>query len=565
MNAKVHPLVAVLVIVATFVALGVWAWGGGQAREIGGPAELLESPSGHLYVQMQNFLLEHDANGQFVKRHKLSELGVERVLGAIGFFRNGDILLRVGPDERTFFDNVRAYLRHRNEKPVQSDSTHSGLHRCTLETGECRPFGTGRIDFNAAFSVFIDPAGNEVYVSDTTRHALRKYSAAGEHLADSEGGYKFPNQLVLHDGRLLVANTNHHEVRIVSPETDSFGREIVAVNVVPPVASRNEQTWPSHFARVGDEWWVNNMRSAMNDGGIYIFDDDWQFKARVDLPAGADPIALLPFNGEVLVSDWKNDRVRRVLVNGIHVGDFASAGLKELVAESVEQRWQYQAIAYFALAALGLLIIGLLIAMLVIESAPDAPESPVEPTIDAPDEMIWFKPDERVVRTMRWTVWLGGVMVVALAPLVIYVIFATDFLLASYDFVLPIVVIATIFVPLLYASQSNMSSAIGLQGQNVTLRDHTGRETTYPASKMSYSENGIAGPDSAVFLGQQQLAIYDRHLLETQVFPRLASATSVSAWEMQKMLIRVRHPQGMATVAVLIGAAVCGVLWALMR
>lgn len=565
MNAKVHPLVAVLVIVATIVALAVWAWGTGQAKEIGGPAELLVSPSGHLYVQMQNRLLEHDTDGQFVKRHELSALGVERVLGAIGFFPNGDILLRLGPDERSFLDNARAYLRHRNEKPAQSDSAGSGLHRCTLETAECRPFGTGRIDFKAAFGVYIDSKSNAVYVSDTTRHLLRKYSATGEHLADSEGGYKFPNQVLMHDGRLYVANTNHHEVRIVSPETDDFGREIAAVNVVPSSATRNQQIWPSHFARVGDEWWVNNMRSAMNEGGIYIFDDSWNFKTRVDLPAGADPIGLIPFNGEVLVSDWNNDRVHRVLVNGVHVGDFESPGLRLLVAESIERRWKNQAIAWFALIALGLMIFGMLVQALLTNTPPDAPDSPVDTQMNFPDEMVWLTPDERVVGKLRLSVWLGAILIMGLVPLLIYVMVATDFHLAKYEFVLPIVVLIILFVPILWASQSNIKSAIGLRGDQVTLRDYTGKETTFPLSKVSYAANAIAGPGAAVFLGQQQMAIYDRRLLDEQLFPRLANSKAVSAWEMQKMLIQMRHPQGVATIVVVIGTLLGGIWYVLTR
>jgi len=565
MNAKVHPLVAVLVIVATLAALGVWAWGSGAAKEIGGPAGLIASPSGHLYVQMQNVLLEHDTEGQFVKRHDLSRLGVERVLGAIGFFPDGDVLLRRGPDERTLLDNVRAYLRLQNENPTVSMSPESGLYRCNLESGECRQFGSSGVDFNAAFSLYIDPADSTVYISDTTRHALRKYSGDGEHLGDAEDGLKFPNELVMHDGRLYVANTNHHEIRIVSPETDSFGREIVSVDVIPEAASLSRQIWPSHLVRVGDEWWVNNMRSGMNEGGIYIFDDDWNFKARVDLPPGADPIALLPFNGEVLVSDWNNDRIHRVLVNGIRLGDFESPGLHDLVAESVERRWQYQAIAWFALAVLALLILGLLVKGLLTDATKDASEEKPKTQVEFPDEMVWFTPDERVARQLRLSAWLGGVLVVALIPLLIYVMVLTDFRLATYELALPVVVILVIFVPIVWSSHRNTKSAIGIQGDTVTLRNHVGNEVAIPMARVSYSKSAIAGPDSAVFLGQHQLALYDREVLETQVFPRLTGAKSISAWDMQMTLIRMGHPQGVAAVVVIVGAFLAGIAYALLR
>ncbi len=563
MNAKVHPLVAAIVILATLACIGVWAWADGQAKAIGGPAELLVSPSGHLYVQMQNYLLEHDVDAQFVKRHDLSELGVKRVLGAFAFFPNGEILLRRGGDERTFFDNIRAYLRLQNEKPAVATTPGSGLHRCRLETAECRPFGAGRIDFNAAFSVFIEPTGDAVYISDTTRHLLRKYSGDGEHIADSTTGYKFPNELLMYQGHLYVANTNHHEVRIVSPETGDFGREIAAVDVVPVAASRNTQVWPSHVVRVGDDWWVNNMRSNMNEGGIYIFDENWQFNLRVDLPEGADPIELLPFNGEVLVSDWNNDRVHRVLVNGVRAGDFDSPGLEALVAESTERRWQYRVIGYFALVVLGLLIVGLLVRAILTESPPVEPAQPSETAADTPSGPVWLEPDKKVAGKLRLMAWAASAMVLGTIPLLVYIVLAIDSRLASFELVMIVLALMAIVLPILWASHCTTKSAIGIDGKLVTLRDHKGIETTVPVDRVSYTRTAIAGGGAAVFLGQAQMALYDRELLETQVFSRLGGAKSVSSWQMQKMLVGMRHPQGVATVAVLAGVAIAAVAYAI--
>ncbi len=563
MNAKVHPLVATFVILATLACIGVWAWGSGEAKRIGGPAELLVAPSGHLYVQMQNYLLEHDTEGRFLKRHDLSALGVERVLGAISFFPDGDVLLRRGKDERTLLDNVRAYLRLPNQKPALATSPDAGLYRCGIASAECAPFGSGRIDFNAAFSVFIAPDSEAVFVSDTTRHVLRKYSADGELLANSESGYRFPNELLVHDGQLYVANTNHHEVRIVSTETESFGREIATVDVVPAPATRERQTWPSHIARVGDDWWVNNMRSGMNEGGIYIFDDQWQFKARVDLPEGADPIEFLPFNGEVLVSDWDNDRVHRVLVNGVRVGDFDSPGLRALVAESVERRWQYQAIGYFALVILGLIIVGLLVTALLTASRSEEPLKPAETAAELPEDPVWFEPDKKIAGKLRLMAWLAGIMVLALIPLLVYVIAVTDLRMATHELALPIVMVVAIILPIVWANHCTTNSAFGFEGDTVTLRDHKGIETRVPIDKVFYTRTAIAGGGAAVFLGQQQMTLYARELLESQVFPRLGRAKSVSSWQMQKMLIGMRHPQGVATVAIFVGVAI-GAAWYVM-
>lgn len=361
MNSKVHPLVVALVMLLTFLAIGVWIWGTGEAKKIGGPAELRTDPDGHLYIQIQNQLLEHDADGVFLKQHDLSALGVELVLGTIAFFSDGDILLRRGPDPRTLSENIRAYQRRTNDQTLVPQSPDTGLYRCDLETITCELFGSWGIDFKAAHSIFVDWHTDEVYVADTTRHLLRKYSANGEALAEPVGGFKFPNQLLMHEGQLFVANTNHHQIRVVDPRTQSFGEQLDAFDVVPAAASTAGQTWPSHIARVGDEWWVNSMRTDMNEGGIYIFYDDGRYDRKVTLPPGADPISLISFGGEVLISDWNNERIYRVSSKGELLKDFASSGLEQVLAESQTSRRQFEMYSYAGIVLFALVIVGLLV------------------------------------------------------------------------------------------------------------------------------------------------------------------------------------------------------------
>jgi len=360
-DTKIHPVVAILVVAAAMLAVGLWAWGNGRAKAIGGPSELIIDPAGHLYIQMQNQLLEHDEQGTFIARHDLSELGVDVVIGALAFFPDGDILLRRGGDDRSFFDKLRAFLRRENQRSLDPVTAGAGLHRCQLGTRSCRRFGQEAIDFKAAYGVFIEAATSDVFVADTTRHLLRKYSASGRPVAGPVGGFRFPNHLALYDGVMLVADTNHHRIAQVDPATAAFGSQIGAIDVVPPAARADGRTWPSHFERVADAWWVNNMTASMNNGGIYLFDDDWQYMRKVDLPTGADPISLVAFNGEVLVSDWNNDAVHRVSLSGSYIGPFDSTGLAVLIQESVERRRQYLSYAWFGIAAFLTAILGTLL------------------------------------------------------------------------------------------------------------------------------------------------------------------------------------------------------------
>ncbi len=361
MNANVNPAIAALVIALTVVGIGIWTWASGQAKEIGGPSEIRVAPNGHLFIQMQNQLLEHDGAGQFVRRHDLRELGVVRAIGALDFFSDGDVLLRRGPDTRTLKQNIRALLRKTNRQSITPTTPDTGLARCDLVAMSCDTFGESPIDFKTAFGVVIDRSSDDVYVSDTSRHLLRKYSSDGASIGGPVAGFRFPNDLVLLDEQLFVTDTNHHRVAIIDPHTQGFGSTFGEADVVPAQAKNSRQIWPSDLARIGDSWWVNNMRSSMRDGGIYVFDAAWGFKYKLALPDDADPIDIREFDEEVLVSDWRNDRIHRFSPDGQALAPFSSAGLRALVAESSQARMKFYLLATVGMGMIVILIVGLLI------------------------------------------------------------------------------------------------------------------------------------------------------------------------------------------------------------
>ena len=361
MNTDVHPAVAALVLILTAVAVGVWMWGSGAAARLGGPAELNIGPDGHSYVQIQNYLVEHDEAGAYLRTHDLGAMDVEVFLGGYAFFSNGDILLRRGPDPRSFMDNLRAYGRETNRNTIVPEDLSSGLFRCNLDTSACERFGEAWIDFKAAYGVFIDWQTDEVYFSDTTRHLLRKYSATGVELAPPVSGFQFPNQLMLFDGQLLVADTNHHVVRRLEPQSSTFGDDVDRKDVVPATAKTAQQTWPSHVARVGEEWWVNNTQTCKNTGGIYVFDNDWEYLRRFDLPAGADPISIVAVGDTVWVRDWNNDLVRRFSTTGEALASLESAGLETILTDSRQERLKFTLLSYSGVGLVVFLLLALLV------------------------------------------------------------------------------------------------------------------------------------------------------------------------------------------------------------
>ncbi|MDX1515995.1 MAG: hypothetical protein R3288_04100 [Woeseiaceae bacterium] len=557
MDSKVHPLVAMLVIACALLAVGTWMWGSGEAKKIGGPAQLIVAPNGHLFVQMQDKLLEHDARGAFVARHELSDLGVGRLLGGIGVFSDGDLLLRRGDDSRSLLDNLRAWQRRTNRDSIVPESDGAGLYRCELESRTCDRFGNDAIDFKATYHVTIDRQTDDVYVADTTRHVLRKYDAGGDAVAGPVGGFHFPNELMLFDGRLYVADTNHHRVAVLDPGDTNFGDEFDSIDVVPGAAERHGQTWPSYLARVGDEWWVNLMRNGMSDGGVYVFDANWRYVRQVDLPADADPIDIQPFGNVVYISDWNNDAVYRVSRDGFLIGTIESGGFDGLVAESVDARWEFQVYAY-----LGIGLFLFVLAALLVKGIATPSEQPKRsgPRVAATfsDELIWLQPDPARARKFHTLMRVIGILFAFLFVLTGIL----SFFSACRPYVAPLVPLIGgmlfVYVLLLWLTRANFRTAIGLKGETITLRDHKGREKTFALGDVLYDGATLAADDMAVFLGQPAAPIYDRQQLMEQLFPRLAFARSVSIWQMQAQLFRVRHAQavlGMLTLLALVAAA----------
>ena len=540
----------------TVIAVALWAWASGVAAAFGGPAELRTGPGGHHFIEIQNYLVEHDAEGAYLTTHDLGAIGVELLLGGYAFFSNGDVLLRRGPDPRSFLDNFRAYKRETNRNSIVPDEPGSGLFRCNLETSDCARFGGAGIDFKAAFGVFIDWQTDDVYISDTTRHSLRKYASDGIELAPPVDGFKFPNQLMLHDGQLLVADTNNHVIRRLESQSSTFAKAVDSKSTVPAAAKEAQQTWPSHFARVGEEWWVNNMRTGMNRGGIYVFDDDWQYVRRIELPPNADPISLLAVGDEVWISDWNNDAVRRFSATGEQLPDLESAGLETILALSRQERLTYTILSYSGVVLVALMLLGLIVRAFALgmNKGPDRRTARVDPPASVDDVApLRLEPDEKMRKRATTAVRLVVVLTVLTIVPLAFIVSMLDKPDVMLQLAGPVAVMFAIAFLVAWVNKANWGTSILLDGRTLTLRDHTGRNSSCSIPEARFDNTAIATRDAVVILGRPQASIYGRADIEERLIPRLGDAQRVGPIEMLRIQIQLRHPQGLVTVLAVVG------------
>lgn len=558
LNVKVHPAIAAAILMAAIAAIAVKIWADGRALAIGGPAQVLRAPSGDIYIQIQNQLLHHTPSGAFKRRIDLAGLGVETLIGGIAFFPDGDILIRRGDDPRGLYDKLRAYARLANEQPIASSKPGEGLFRCNLVSMDCAPFGAPAIDFRATFHAFIDPLNASVYISDTSRHALHKYSVDGSELSSFTHGLRFPNQLLVYDGHLLVADTNNHRIAGIEAGGVELPGENSSFDVVPDEAWSRGERWPTHLARVADHWWVNNMRSDMRNGGVYVFDNDWTFVKRLGLPAGADPIAILPFGPGALISDWDNDRIYRVDAEGKIIGDFTSSGLEELLRQSRERRTFYNVVSWLGIALFVMVLVGLLMKAL---ARPALREQRLSPrpqstVVEAPRDWVWFCPDPAVVSKVRSTARMAMAAVTALVTVFIVLVIIRAQWLILLGLALPVAGLVAITAAMYWMSAALLRTRIGLRGDQIALQDHRGRVSRSPVRHVVYSDSAIATPELAVLLGGPQKSLYDRRHLDEHLMPYLATATRLTDWQMQLRLTRLHRPTAVLLILMAITCAV---------
>jgi hypothetical protein len=560
LNVKVHPAIATAVLVLAAVAIAVKVWGDGRALDVGGPAQMLRAPSGHVYIQIGDRLLQHDPQGGFVREIDLADLGVARVIGGIAFFPNGDLLVRRGRDVRSLLDNLRAYGRLKSRRSIFDAEPGSGLARCNLQNMQCAPFGTPPIDFRSTFHALVEPQGDTIWFSDTPRHTLRRFSADGEQLAFHETGLRFPNQLLLDGGRLLVADTNNHRLATFDVSGPDLAEAGPGIDVIPAEAASRRERWPTHFARVDGRWWVNNMRSNMQNGGIYVFDDGWRFIERVALPDDADPIAILPFGPGALVSDWNNLRVYRLDTEGRRLDDFSSAGLEAVLHDAREQRRFYALVSWLGIGLFVLVLAGLMLKGVLEPAAKRAVRSETAGagTTAPPDDWVWFRPEPALARKAERSARVAMAAMSLMLTIFVVLAVARAQWLILFGLALPLAGLAGITGLVYWMTRAMMNTAIGLRGKQITLRDHRGRESRSSLNHLVYSDAAIATRDQAVFLGQPRKSIYDRQQLEEQLIPHLGNARKISEWQMQMTLMRVRHPSAVLLVAVLLASLVLG-------
>ena len=158
---------------------------------------------------------------------------------------------------------------------------------------------------------------------------------------------------------------------------------------------------------------------------------------------------------------------------------------------------------------------------------------------------------------------LAGLLLAIVTVMLAFIVIWYDMLQFVDKLMPPLAFFLTFYFLASWVNNVNAGTSICLEGDDITLRDHTGRQVTHPVRAVSFDGTAIAAPDMAVFLGQPQMPLYEKSSIKSLLSPRLADANHISTLKMQAVLIQLRHPQGIFMLFVVIfSLAIFAWMWA---
>lgn len=397
MNQDVKPF-SVFLLLALFMALlGGKYWADGEAKAVRGFSFMHTHPNGDAYLLFDRQLFGFDAHGRPTAQIDLQHLKVEAgVTSDFAFFSNGDLLIRRYIPKQGFVHDLQRYFRFADLQDKQTDNSLMGLFRCNPSTYACRPFTARPLNLNNTFGLAIDGQRDRVFISDTSRHVLYLYAADGSQL-DTAHGFYFPNQIHYQDGKLYVADTNHHQLAVMEIKERSFGNMLEVMDTRAGPAAGSGEIWPAAALPVDGRRWIRNATNGMNYGGIYVFDAGGQYQKRLRLPDDADPMSLLRLGDTVLVNDYSRDRIYRFGLQGEPLADFRPGVMEPALAAVERRRTHYQDLSRLFTAVFVLGLAGGFAAAIYqkrrLQQDGILPESPHAPAAALNDPAVhWLKP-----------------------------------------------------------------------------------------------------------------------------------------------------------------------------
>lgn len=356
---------------------------------------------------------QNSISGPSVVAASETNVVVDVGVGLYIFNNNQDVISYKDYSELSIPNSV-AKLQIKGQYLYLAVSENGSLYRCHMGTWHC-----GVLDGfdHVARRTFGFWVGDEkIHITDTARHKYSEYDLAGNILTETRGGAVplcYPNQLMVFNNRVYIADTNNHRITelvidgagkannldtvILAQDIDAYWAKLIQLRsmpswclpigdelvgdttdvyferaldynssklVVEPASARRGRIWPTAFARHNNgDWWVITGGDNLANGDVLIANNTGDIQ-RANEDGPFDPLAIVSFNGDMLVSDNSAMEVVIFSEQGNRLGVFGSAKFKNAMSALRSQRSNFSLAKNIAQKAMWFLLFAALIVAL---------------------------------------------------------------------------------------------------------------------------------------------------------------------------------------------------------
>lgn len=554
MNIKLKVVVGVTVVILSILSMGTKFWADAEALSFTGPSFMRVTPQGDLAIVIGSAIYIVDKKGLTQQIIDLDSVGIQNH-GDFDFFKNGDLLIYHGAKDFSFIESIERNLR-RKEKRQSAPIGDVGLLRCNHEGKNCEKFSSELPAFHSSFRLNIDRTTDTVYIADTPRFALYKLSEEGEIIATKKEGFKFPNQIMLHEDKLYVANTNYNSVKIVHAETDEFGEEITSHKA----RIGRENIWPSQLLVTQDKWWVMIAGDNMSDGRLQIYNDDWEPIYSPELDNDADPMGIVFFAEEVLVADWSKFKIYRFDQSGKRMSDFKNKEIDILFNNANKQIIHYKSISYYGFIAFIVVVILGFIAAYILDkkevvqaltaSFYGVPVIKKFGSVEEPpgDNIYWIKSKANRFGSTNFDGFRNCIFFLLISSGYLVCVFNKELL----SWVMHVAMIAIIlFIAFLYIQwQKILKVKVGIQGEYLFIDDGCGHVVSGKGKAVKFGQEILVIDEQIALVKPMNKLIFSAAEFEQWVVPRMHKGQPISIWESLRLQWIQKHPNIFRKIAI---------------
>ncbi|MCG8427972.1 MAG: hypothetical protein MI754_11500 [Chromatiales bacterium] len=529
MGKELSPL-AIVLILALFGLLGTPIYLNYNASiELPHLTHMHQAPNGHLFILLGDELYEYDQGLNHYRIIDLNTLGAHSRIGDFAFFSNGDLLIRQGVNNSTLVSNTQRYARMKNTTPDTANNNDQGLMRCQLDNHACSPFGNPPLNLNDTFHLNIDWDTDRVFLTDSSRHALKVYTTDGTLLTKTDTQLKFPNQLLFNDDRLYVANTNRHELSVYTL-TDGHLTKDTERSFKTDKTAFTSNNFPASLLVTEEEIWVINYTPSMANGEVIRFSHEGDPIDKLETPQDADLFSMASTDNQVLISDYHNSKIYRYSLQGELLGEFKNGPLFQRIAEYQQARdshyfWMKFFIGLFVVALLGGMVIGLR-QSLAGYSPPPKPSLAEQDFDPHSPDIVWIEVLPKIKRMKSISIGMPIFLILGIG----FVIFQIN-----AEVPLKLVLMLASLIPVLTLSfimfHKLSTQKIGINNDQLILSVGKDKYSAGCGKSIYYSANFIGVNNLTIMLRTNQPIFAENQLVE-HLYPLLKQATSISTEQM---------------------------------